>query len=61
MQILLKVRDVAARLNVVEKTVYRKITGGKLKVVRLGRSIRISEEALNEYLNTNQGMRACHD
>jgi len=57
----MRVKDVAARLNVVEKTVYRKITSGRLHVVRIGRSIRITEEALNDYLNENQGMRACHD
>jgi len=58
---LMKVKDVANRLKVTTKTVYRKITGGELSVIRLGGSIRISEEALNDYLNNNQGMRACHD
>ena len=58
---LMKVKDVANRLKVTTKTVYRKITGGELSVVRLGRSIRISEEALNEYLNGHKMVGGSYD
>jgi excisionase family DNA binding protein len=51
---LLRVKDVAERLNVATKTVYRKITYGQLKVIRVGRAIRISEDAVNDYLNSIQ-------
>ena len=58
---LMRVRDVADRLKVTAKTVYRKITGGELSVVRLGRSIRISEDALNEYLNGHKATGSSYD
>jgi excisionase family DNA binding protein len=41
-----KVKDVANRLNVDERTVRRWIDSGKLRHHRLGRAIRVSEEDL---------------
>ena len=47
---LLTVNDVAARLQVHPITVRRHIKAGKLRAVRVGRSVRIREAALEEYL-----------
>lgn len=47
------VRETAKRLTVSEKTVRREIASGALEVVRIGpsgRSIRISDAALDRYL-----------
>ena len=46
----LTVTQVAARLQVSEKTVRNHISQGRLKVVRVGRAVRISETALLKYL-----------
>ena len=46
----LMVAQVAARLQVYEKTVRNHISQERLKVGRLGRAIRISETALEKYL-----------
>ena len=46
----LMVAQVAARLQVSEKTVRNHISQERLKVGRLGRAIRISETALEKYL-----------
>lgn len=48
----LKVRDVAARLNVSEKTVYKWLAQGFIPATRLGRTWVISEEALETVLAT---------
>ena len=42
----LKVRDVAARLNVSEKTVYKWLTQGLIPATKLGRTWVVTEEAL---------------
>ena len=47
---LLTIRDVAERLQVSERTVHRLIDAGELAVIRIGRSIRVSEDALNALL-----------
>ena len=46
----LTVAQVAARLQVSEKTVRNHINQERLKVVRVGRAVRISETALLKYL-----------
>lgn len=43
---LLTIKDVAERLQVSERTVHRLIDVGELSVIRIGRSVRVSEEAL---------------
>lgn len=48
----LKVRDVAARLNVSEKTVYKWLTQGLIPATKLGRTWVVSEEALEAVLAT---------
>lgn len=47
---LLTVKDVAELLRVTPMTVYRAIEAGKLAHVRFGRSIRISRDALEDYI-----------
>jgi excisionase family DNA binding protein len=48
----LKVRDVAARLNVSEKTVYKWLTQGLIPATKLGRTWVVTEEALEAVLAT---------
>jgi excisionase family DNA binding protein len=48
----LKVRDVAARLNVSEKTVYKWLTQGLIPATKLGRTWVVTEEALEAMLAT---------
>jgi excisionase family DNA binding protein len=47
---LLTVADVAAALNVSTKTVRRLISSGRVESVRVGRSVRVSVEALERFL-----------
>lgn len=44
------VQDIAYVLNLSPQTVYKWVKDGKLRHVRLGRKIVISEKALKEYL-----------
>lgn len=44
------VAEVAERLQVCQRTIYRAIKNGELKANRLGRAIRISETALSDFL-----------
>jgi excisionase family DNA binding protein len=48
----LKVRDVAARLNVSEKTVYKWLTQGLIPATKIGRTWVVTEEALEAVLAT---------
>ena len=52
---LLTIRDVADRLQVSVRTVNRLIALGKLKVKRIGRSVRITEGALQAALTEAEG------
>ena len=47
---LLTVRDVAERLQMSSRTIHRLVANGDLTVVRIGRSVRIREEALKAFL-----------
>ena len=49
----LTVAEVAARMRVSKMTVYRLVHGGELPAVRVGRSFRVSEEDVNEYLRNS--------
>jgi excisionase family DNA binding protein len=53
LQPLLTVRDAAARLNVSTKTIRRRIVDGDIAVVRIGRSVRIDQRALERYVALN--------
>lgn len=44
------VAEVAARMRVSKMTVYRLVHGGQLEAIRVGRSFRVTEEAVEEYL-----------
>ena len=46
----LTVAEVAAAMRVSKMTVYRLVHNGDLPAVRVGRSFRVVEEDLNEYL-----------
>jgi len=46
----LTVAEVAAIMRVSKMTVYRLVHGGDLPAVRVGRSYRVPEQAVHEYL-----------
>ncbi len=46
----LTVAEVATAMRVSKMTVYRLVHGGDLPAVRVGRSFRVPEDAVNEYL-----------
>ena len=46
----LTVAEVAAVMRVSKMTVYRLVHSGELTAVRVGRSFRVTEEAVDEYL-----------
>ena len=46
----LTVAEVAAAMRVSKMTVYRLVHGGELPAARVGRSFRVPEDAVNEYL-----------
>lgn len=47
---LLRIKDIAERLQVSSRTIHRLIASDDLMVMRIGRSVRVSEEALKELL-----------
>ena len=47
----LTVAEVAAIMRVSKMTVYRLVHGGELAAVRVGRSFRVPEPAVREYLS----------
>jgi excisionase family DNA binding protein len=49
----LTVAEVAAKIRVSKMTVYRLVHSGDLPAVRVGRSFRVSEEDVNEYLRNS--------
>jgi len=48
---LLRVNEVAERLNVTPQTVYRLTQSNKLPHIRLGGTILFNEDTLNDYLH----------
>ena len=46
----LTVAEVASTMRVSKMTVYRLVHGGELPAVRVGRSFRVTEDDVNEYL-----------
>jgi excisionase family DNA binding protein len=46
----LTVAEVAATMRVSKMTVYRLVHGGDLPAVRVGRSFRVTEDDVNDYL-----------
>ena len=49
--------QVAERLQVVERTIYRWIEAGELHAVKLGRVWRIQESSLQEFIQTRQSSK----
>jgi excisionase family DNA binding protein len=49
----LTVAEVAAVMRVSKMTVYRLVHSGELPAVRVGRSFRVSEKDVNEYLKSS--------
>ncbi|MCS4489725.1 helix-turn-helix domain-containing protein [Corynebacterium sp. ES2794-CONJ1] len=49
----LTVAEVAEIMRVSKMTVYRLVHSGELPAVRVGRSFRVHEKAVNEYLNAS--------
>jgi excisionase family DNA binding protein len=49
----LTVAEVAAVMRVSKMTVYRLVHNGELPAVRVGRSFRVSEEDVNDYLKSS--------
>ena len=47
----LTVAEVAARMQVSKMTVYRLVHAGELEAVRVGRSFRVPESAVADYLS----------
>lgn len=47
---LLTIRNLAERLQVSGRTIHRVVANGELKVIRIGRAVRVSEEALKAFL-----------
>jgi excisionase family DNA binding protein len=48
--VFLTIAEVAARMRVSKMTVYRLVHAGDLPAVRVGRSFRVTEDDVNEYL-----------
>ena len=48
----LTVAEVAAIMRVSKMTVYRLVRSGELPAVRVGRSFRVPEQAVHDYLKT---------
>jgi len=48
----LTVAEVAAVMRVSKMTVYRMVHGGELPAVRVGRSFRVPEKAVHDYLQS---------
>ena len=51
---LLSVTEVAQRLAVHRRTVYRLIEDGELSVVRIRRAFRVEEDALHAFINAHR-------
>ena len=49
----LTIAEVAAKMRVSKMTVYRLVHGGELAAVRVGRSFRVTEDDVNEYLRNS--------
>ena len=48
---MLTIEDIATRLRVTDRTVRRWIDDGKLKALKIGGVVRITEESYSEFIN----------
>jgi excisionase family DNA binding protein len=51
---LMTVKEVAAALRVSQGTAYALVASGQLASIRIGRSIRVTPRALEEFIEANQ-------
>jgi len=51
---LLSLEDVAKALGVSKRTVTRQVDAGKLRAVKVGRSMKFKQEAIDEYLKKQE-------
>jgi excisionase family DNA binding protein len=58
---LLRVREVAARLGVSERTIRRLIAADRLPIVKVGRQVRIDQSELELLLYGDPGGRVVED
>jgi excisionase family DNA binding protein len=49
---LLTISEVASALRVSKMTIYRLVHGGELPAIRIGRSFRVPDSALRDYLRS---------
>lgn len=51
---LMKVREVAAELRISQRTAYTLVASGQLKSVHIGRLIRVTRAALDEFMEASE-------
>lgn len=51
---LLTIREVSQILNISERTVSREVARAKLRATRVGRQVRVTQEDLDEYIESNR-------
>ena len=56
MSVAYKYKEAAERLSVSEKTIRRLVSDGKIGNIRIGRSVRIPEDALKKFVTDNTRM-----
>ena len=54
MQRLLTVQEACDRLQIGKTLAYELVAAGRIRTIRVGRCIRISEEALQEFIATSE-------
>lgn len=52
---MLSAKDIQRKFNVSRSTAYRVIQSGQLRIVRIGRSVRVSHRELLRLIRTNGG------
>lgn len=57
---LLRVSDVKRALQISESHAYQLLSSGAIRTVRVGRSVRVTEEALADYVKSHES-RGCSD
>jgi len=48
---LLKLSEISARTGLSRSTLYREMNLGRLKIVRIGRAVRVREQDLADFIN----------
>jgi excisionase family DNA binding protein len=50
--ILLRIGEVCSMLGMSKSTIYREIQSGNLRALKIGKSIRVSQEEVNRYVES---------